>query len=290
MNFDEKAWAQDVEERSEAAAESIKKLVKTIAALRHPKRGCPWDLQQDHRSLRHYMLEEAYEAAAAMLGEEDGDLLDELGDVLLQVVLNAQLASERKAGDLAQIVEGLDKKMRRRHPHVFASEGPMGVSTAIKDVKKNWELIKEIEKCQKNGPSSNPVKPSLFADESKIIPALTQAYKIGKKAKKIHFDWIQPKEVLKQLRAELEELEVEIERKDQVAIEQELGDVFFTLAQLSRHLGTEPESAAQRGNQKFLKRFHKLESLVCSEGKHLEALTQVDLESFWQKAKLTENK
>lgn len=288
MNFDEEAWLHAVEKTAHAAGLSMQRLVKTIAALRHPETGCPWDLQQDHRSLRRFMLEEAYEAAEVMLLDSPAELVEELGDVLLQVVLNAQLASEKSEGDIVDIIEGLDSKMRRRHPHVFAPQNDQNLGPG--DVKRAWEAIKKKEKAERVDGEVFSSSTSTFSKEEKVIPALTQAYKIGKKAKAIHFDWGQAEEVLQQLKQEITELESEIRLGQTAAVESELGDVFFTLAQLSRHLGFEPESAAQLGNVKFLKRFARVEALARDKGHTVESLLQSELEDLWQKAKQEEKK
>ncbi len=286
----------DLETKVQAAEKAFGLFIRTIAALRHPQTGCPWDLQQDHKSLRRFMLEEAYEAAEAMLQQDDQHLLEELGDVLLQVVLNAQIAEDRRAGHIVDVIEGINSKMLRRHPHVFApaQEGEIGAA----EVKQNWEAIKAEERKVKeekkaiSSESGNMAEVETFAEARKIYPALTQAFKIGKKARSIDFDWDHPIEVLHQLRSELEELEAEIKAKavgDEGAEERlgdELGDVFFSLAQLSRHLGFEPEEAALRGNHKFLRRFAAVERLALKRGLAIGSLARPDLEKLWLEAKI----
>ncbi|MDQ3232980.1 MAG: nucleoside triphosphate pyrophosphohydrolase, partial [Pseudobdellovibrionaceae bacterium] len=253
MTFDEKVWQQEVDARAEAAGRLFAEFVKTVSTLRHPLRGCPWDLEQDHKSLRRFMLEEAYEAAEAMLGTDEAHLLEELGDVLLQVVLNAQLAVDQNKGDIRNVVTAINSKMLRRHPHVFGELAGHGIDQA--EIKSNWDKIKAKEKAAKLQ------KAGYFSDCAKVLPALTQAYKIGKRAHTIRFDWDTAAEVLKQCQAELKELEHEMVGADQDRLHDELGDVFFSLAQLSRHLGVEPEVAAQQGNAKFLRRFAAMEDI-----------------------------
>ncbi len=282
--MNEEDWLAELDQRAEAAGALFGGFVKTIAALRHPQSGCPWDLEQDHKTLRRFMLEEAYEAAEAMLGDDEQHLLEELGDVLLQVVLNAQLTSDRGVGDIRAVITGIEEKMRRRHPHVFGlDKGGNQSQSRLQpvEVKVSWEAIKKAERRESDAGIET------FASEEKIIPALTQAYKIGKKAKKIDFDWKDSLEVLGQLRSELGELEAELRaaKPDRMAIEQELGDVFFTLAQLARHLDFEPEAAAQAGNVKFLKRFKVVEAMAKEGMKSVEELTQSQLEDLWKKAK-----
>jgi len=246
----------------------------TIAALRHPKHGCPWDLEQDHRTLRRYMLEEAYEAAETMAGNDDRAICEELGDVLLQVVLNAQIGKDDKKFDVTDVIRGINSKMRRRHPHVFEKNKKVNGS---KEVRSQWEEIKKSEK--------KPSNPGVFSEvEHERFPALLHALKIGEVAHKIKFDWSQPKEVLAKLRSEIDELEAELDHKGS-GIEEEMGDIFFTAAQLARHLILDPETTAGIGNQKFLKRFRKLESEAARQNIDLTNASQNQLEQLWNKVK-----
>ena len=231
----------------------------TISRLRDPDTGCPWDLKQTHRTLRQYMIEEAYEAAAEMEGEATPELCDELGDVLLQVVLNAQLASEAGAFSIFDVVKMINDKMIRRHPHVF---DPEGTDRDEASIKRNWERIKEEEKRQEK-------TKSYFSKSEKVQPSLSKANSIGKQAAKIAFDWSQPEQVIDKLLSEIDELKQAIGTSDArrtSRIEDELGDVIFTVAQLARHLGVDPETAAHHGNEKFLQRFKKLEELAAASG------------------------
>jgi len=279
MTDDENLWQKEIDARAEEAGRIFAAFVKTVATLRHPVRGCPWDLEQDHKSLRRFMLEEAYEAAEAMLGTDEGHLVEELGDVLLQVVLNAQLAADKNKGDIRDVVTSINSKMLRRHPHVFGDLAGQGMDQAT--IKSNWERIKAKEKGKKQ-------QSGYFADCAKVIPALTQAYKIGKRAHSIHFDWDSAVEVLRQCQSELTELEHEMVGCDKDRLYDELGDVFFSLAQLSRHLGVDPEVAAQQGNLKFLRRFAAMEEICQLRGKDVTQLTRDELEGLWKEAKSQE--
>ncbi len=281
MTHEENAWEKELEARAAEAGRIFSDFVKTVATLRHPVRGCPWDLEQDHKSLRRFMLEEAYEAAEAMLGTDEAHLLEELGDVLLQVVLNAQLAHDHRKGDIRDVATSINSKMIRRHPHVFGDLAGQGIDQA--EIKSNWERIKAKEKAAK------PDKVGYFADCAKVIPALTQAYKIGKRAHTIHFDWDAPADVLKQCQAELTELEHELAGADRDRLHDELGDVFFSLAQLSRHLGVDPEVAAQQGNAKFLRRFAAMEEICRVRNLEVTQLTRDELEVLWKEAKSQES-
>lgn len=274
--FSEEAWAKELEERSEQAAREFKEFVKTIAQLRHPTRGCPWDLEQTHESLRRYMIEEAYEAAETMLPSGSAhERTDELGDVLLQVVLNAQLQSDHKEGDISAVIRAIREKMIRRHPHVFA---PSDQAISSGEVVQKWAEIKQKEKPKGH-------KHGFFHKAKKVHPALTQAFEIGKSAQKIDFDWHTTGEVAAQFASEWKELEHEIAAGDQTKIADELSDCFFSLAQLSRHLGFEPEDIAQRGNTKFMQRFELMEKIAEERNQDIETLGQSGLEILWKDAK-----
>lgn len=274
--FSEETWAKELEERSEKAAREFKDLVKTIAQLRHPTRGCPWDLEQTHESLRRYMIEEAYEAAETMLSSgTSAERTDELGDVLLQVVLNAQLQSDNKEGDISLVIRSIKDKMVRRHPHVFA---PSDKTLSSGEVVQNWAEIKQKEKPEGH-------KTGFFHKAKKVHPALTQAFEIGKAAQKIDFDWHSTKEVAAQFLSEWKELEDEIAAGEKSKIADELSDCFFSLAQLSRHLGFEPEEVAQRGNSKFVKRFELMEKIAEERNESIAKLGQKGLEILWKEAK-----
>jgi MazG family protein len=247
----------------------------TIAALRHPVTGCPWDLEQTHLSLRRYLIEEAYEAAEAMGEGDTREICDELGDVLLQVVLNAQIAKDARTFTIDDVVNAIDAKMRRRHPHVFGDGS-----------KVSWESIKADEKAAAGK------KPATghFADAAKKHPAAAQSVAIGKLAKKIRFDWDEPKEVFDQLASEVEELRAEFAagKLDRARVSEELGDVYFSLAQLCRHLDLDPETVALDGNRKFLKRFAVLEGLAEKRGVAVAGAAREVLEGLWKDAKKTE--
>lgn len=270
----------------EKAATAFKAFSHTVAALRHPETGCPWDLEQDHVSLRKYMIDEAYEAAEVMEKKSNMELCGELGDVLLQVVLNAQLAAEQGTFTLVDVIESIDEKMQRRHPHVFRPEGGKGVS--IEQVWQHWKEAKAKE--QKKAPKAE----SLFKDAKKSrFPATTQARKIGEIAANIRFDWQHPKEVLGQLQSEVKEVEEVLvnwasTKKNSPELLEELGDVYFSLAQLCRHVGIDPEVAAMSGNHKFLKRFGSVEKLAREQSIDLPNASLERKEKLWQQAKKKE--
>lgn len=278
----DKNWRDRLQQDLDAAPEQFARLIETIGLLRHPQQGCPWDLKQDHESLRHYMLEEAYEAVEAMGSNDYGHLREELGDVLLQVVLNSQILRDGGEEGITSVITELVDKMIRRHPHVFKADSH-GIESA-EDVKRAWNEIKKTEK------GTSGVVGDVFAEVKKQpFPSLLMAYKIGKKAESIKFDWSCVEDVWQQFLSEVKELEDEIQiHSNRERIFQELGDVFFSLAQLCRHLGFDPEVAASSGNQKFLRRFGTMEQIADQKGVLVDGLSQSELEELWQEAKKSE--
>jgi MazG family protein len=273
----------------EAAAQAFKELCVTIASLRDPKTGCPWDLEQDHGTLRRYMIEEAYEASEAMATGEKTEICDELGDVLLQVVLNAQVAQDAKHFSIVDVIRAIDAKMLRRHPHVFGTEAERGQHATSGAVHATWDKLKAKEKpkASSGAAAAAAARESVFAGTQKKHPASAQAVAIGKRAATIKFDWDKPEEVLAQVASEVRELEAELKRpeRDQAAVAAEVGDLYFSLAQLCRHLGLDPEVAAADGNRKFLRRFSKLEDVAERRGIAVREATRDQLEELWKAAK-----
>lgn len=269
---------------------AFSQLCQTIASLRHPVTGCPWDLEQTHATLRRYMLEEAYEAAEVMDPADPALLKDELGDVLLQVVLNAQLAADAGTFTIQDVIEGLDAKMRRRHPHVFGVDGnPNDLHSRDRGkIKEMWQEVKA-----KENPAKNKTAGGAFSQlkAGTVTPALNLTVAIGKIARKIAFDWNTPLEVFDQLQSEVKELQHELvankgavnDNKNKIA--EELSDVFFSLGQLCRHLDIDPEVCAMDGNKKFLKRFQSLETIARSEGVDVSTAGTPKLEDLWKRAK-----
>lgn len=291
---------QDLKKVQEVFAE----FVTTIKMLRHPKTGCPWDLEQTHESLRPFMLEEAYEAveAAKIMSDskvtknkgKDNLFCDELGDVLLQVVLNAQIASEKKCFSIVDVVDAINTKILRRHPHVFGQLDSKHKIKSAGQVREQWDKIKADEKkAKKNKGQKFPDPKGIFEKaEKSTFPSTMQALKIGKIAESIKFDWKGPKPVLKQLFSEVHELERELvgrKRIDLKRARKEIGDVYFTLAQLCRHLEINPEVAAMDGNKKFLKRFKHLEKIAVKKKIDLCKADMNTLEDLWAAAKKRES-
>lgn len=278
-------------------AQSFITLVEIIQALRTPGTGCPWDLEQNHRSLRPYVVEEAYEVVQAIESEDDAHLCDELGDVLLQVVLHAQVAKDRGAFDINDVIQQVTAKMIRRHPHVF---GDVKVEGAH-DVVRNWEKIKGEEKKDSSAGSAHPVGDRL-ASIPNSLPALLRAQRLGEKAARVHFDWGSVAGVLEKVKEELGELQAEIDVEPDLktitgqpaqvskaitedrarGLEHELGDLLFSLCQLARWLGLSAEDSLRNCGSRFISRFKKMEE--SAQGK-LNELTEDKLEELWQAAK-----
>jgi nucleoside triphosphate diphosphatase len=267
----------------------IQRLLEIMVALRTPVTGCPWDLQQNFSSIAPYTIEEAYEVVDAIERNDPLDIKDELGDLLLQVVFHAQMANELNLFSFGDVVDAICTKMIRRHPHVFSAQKDMSPD----EVKRIWSDIKDAEKRQKKedrgalGLSSETPK-SLLDDIPTALPGLTRAVKLQDKASKVGFDWNDPREVLKKIREELDEVEDALNRHAQAALAAELGDVLFAMANLARHLKVDPESAVRLTNMKFKRRFNFIEQFLASEGRNLEEASLFEMEGLWIKAKEAE--
>jgi MazG family protein len=268
--------------------------LETVAALRHPETGCPWDLEQTHQSLARFMIEEAYEASEQMINPKNPKkLCEELGDVLLQVVLNAQLALDQEQFSIGDVIRSINEKMKRRHPHVFGSEEDK-TQKDLKTIKEKWVNIKAAEQRDGNlaaNKTTPPEQTGIFSQAKidKVHPAAIKAHKIGEIARRINFDWGNSFEVLEKLESEIAELreamESNLKSDNSKNVEEELGDVFFSANQLARHLGLNGESIAERGNLKFLNRFSLMEKLAFQRGIDLNRSSNQALENLWLEAK-----
>ena len=245
-------------------------LIKIVAILRS-ENGCPWDREQTRESLKPLMLEEMYEAFDAIDRKDEADLREELGDMLLHIVFQAQSAAEEGNFNLTDVLKQLIFKMKKRHPHVF---GDIQVQN-VDEVLLNWENIKKGEKERESMLSSIP--PSL--------PALLRAQVIQSRVARVGFDWPNAKEVWKKIIEEQKELEEAWKNQDQNAIEEEWGDLVFALVNLSRHLHLQPEEALQKASQRFTQRFHYLENEIKKQGKKIENLSLEEMDELWNKAK-----
>ena len=267
----------------------IQRLLEIMAALRRPVTGCPWDLQQNFASIAPYTIEEAYEVVDAIERNDPTDLKDELGDLLLQVVFHAQMASEQNLFAFPDVVEAICTKMIRRHPHVFGARKDMSPEA----VKQIWSDIKNEEKRLKRearlaAGMSVEVEKSLLYGVPTALPGLTRAVKLQDKASRVGFDWNDPYEVLKKIREELDEVEEAMRRRADSELAAEIGDVLFAVANLTRHLKIDPEAAVRLTNEKFQRRFGFIESTLTAQGRNINETSLADMEDLWGKAKETE--
>lgn len=299
--------------RSMEPARDITRLVEIMHALRNPEGGCPWDIEQSFASIAPHTIEEAYEVADAI---ERGDLLDlrdELGDLLLQVVYHAQIASEQSAFDLGDVVFAITRKMIRRHPHVF---GDVQGATSAEAIA-SWARIKNEEKAERAAERSAAAKKddhsagigetvvardhapppsptSILADIPSALPALTRAVKLQNKAATVGFDWPSLRPVFDKMREELAELEDALKPSeneplpDQNSIEDEFGDLLFVMANVARHLKLDPEAALRRANAKFTRRFASIEAKLAARGKVPSDSDLAEMDALWDAAKREE--
>ncbi len=256
------------------AGEAFDELVRIMDKLRDPG-GCPWDREQTHASLRKYLVEEAAEVLEALDKEDMPHLSEEMGDLLLQIVFHSRIAREDGHFDIVDVVGGINDKMTRRHPHVFGDV----VYGDADEVLRNWEVLKAAEK------PNAPKHP--LGDLPPDLPALQRAQKTGGKAARHDFDWPDTAGVLDKVREELGELEQALaaETRDQNHVEEEFGDLLFTLVNLARHVDVDAERALSKGVQKFRRRFERLSEHLDARNLRLEDLTPEEKEAAWQTIK-----
>ena len=231
---------------------------------------CPWDKKQTLQSLRHLTIEETYELGDAILNDNPNEIKQELGDLLLHIVFYAKIGSETGAFDMADVANGICDKLIHRHPHIY---GDVEVKDE-EDVKRNWEKIKLTEG-----------KTSVLEGVPQGLPALVKASRIQDKVKGVGFDWEEPNQVWDKVQEELNELQVEVENGDRDKIENEFGDVFFSLINYARFLNINPEDALERTNKKFIKRFQFLEKKAAEVGKPLSEMTLAEMDIYWKDSK-----
>jgi ATP diphosphatase len=253
---------------------NIEKLLEVMAKLRDPQDGCPWDIEQDFASIAPYTIEEAYEVADAIARNDLGDLRDELGDLLLQVVFHARMAEEAGEFDFNDIAGVIADKMLRRHPHVFGTEAQRQAGM----VDGSWEEIKEQERSAGDDGS-------VLAGVARALPALIRSQKLGKRAARAGFDWPDRAGVHDKIGEELREVEEAALAGDIAAAEDELGDLLFAVVNLARHLKVDAEKALSAANNKFERRFRAIESELAAAGHDINDLSLDALEERWQAAK-----
>jgi MazG family protein len=276
--------------REESAGLWFERLVKLQARLRAAN-GCPWDVEQTHLTLRTYLIEEAYEVLEALESGDDAKFAEELGDLLLQVVFHAQIATEEGRFNAADVVREIHQKMVRRHPHVFGEKRAKDAT----EVLKNWEQIKAEERRAKNSEQgtgrrdeSGKASASLLDGIPHTLPAVMQGYQLTRRASRIGFDWDDVEGVITKLQEELSELGAARTVQSPEQIENELGDVLFAAVNLARFLKIDPEIALKRTNAKFKSRFREMERLARVSGRALADVPRSEMELLWDQAKASE--
>ncbi len=257
-------------------AGALPRLREIMRRLRDPEGGCPWDLEQDFSTIAPYTIEEAYEVADAIERGDMGELRDELGDLLLQVVYHAQMAEEAGSFDFDDVARGSAEKMLRRHPHVFGNES--GDKTAEQQTV-DWERIKAAER---------DARQSALDGVAVGLPGLTRAVKLQARAARVGFDWPDAGHVVEKIAEEARELVEAREAGDADAQEEEFGDLLFVVANLARHLKIDPEKAMRRVNAKFERRFRAVEAALAAEGRRPEQSTLAEMDALWDAAKAAE--
>lgn len=257
----------------------LDRLLQVMSKLRDPKTGCPWDKQQTFETIVPYTLEEAYEVADAIEQGDMQEVKEELGDLLFQVVFYAQLGNEQDEFDFEAIAKVIADKMVERHPHVFAEQ----TFHTEDELTANWEASKLAEKTAKGGPIDN----SILANIPTGMAPLMRANKLQKKCAKVGFDWTELQPVVDKIHEEIDEViqEVESEHVNQLAVEEELGDLLFAVVNLSRHLKVDPETALRKANRKFEQRFRAVEATFNENQEPLHEASLEKMEAVWQQVK-----
>jgi len=256
---------------------SFERLHEIVGILRSPE-GCPWDREQTHASLRKNLIEEAYEVLETIDEDDPDHMCEELGDLMLQVMLHAQMEEETGAFTVYDVIRGLNEKLIRRHPHVFGEREAGSSEEALA----NWQAMKDEEKRRKG---IEPKEQSVLAGVPRDLPALMKSYKLQKKAAAVGFDWPNVNEVLDKLNEELLELKEAMDEGDAAHQTEELGDLLFVIANLARKLKIDPEEALSGANRKFVSRFEYIEKGLRLRDKDFDQTDLIEMESLWQEAK-----
>jgi len=259
-------------EKMNQASIALERLIKIVQTLRGPG-GCEWDQAQTSKSLRPYLLEEAYEVIESINEGDPQKIKEELGDLLLHIVFQAELGNENEDFHLAESIDHISDKLVRRHPHVFSDTKVNG----IQDIKQNWEQIKKAEG-----------RKSIMEGLPKSLPALLLARRIQERAAEVNFEWDDIKYVWAKLEEEIDELKEAVLEKDLDKIEDEMGDVLFSIVNLSRFLKTNPEEALKRTNKKFIKRFQQIETHIESRSLNFNDMSLDELDKIWDRVKKDE--
>lgn len=261
-------------------SKDIERLLAIMAALRDPDHGCAWDVAQTFETIAPYTIEEAYEVADAVERGDLSDLREELGDLLLQVVFHARMAEEAGAFAFGDVVEAITTKLIRRHPHVFGEVRTRSQA----EIGALWAQVKAAEKAERAAARGS--RPARHLDDvPRAAPALARADKLTRKAATVGFDWTDTADVLAKIREELAEVEEAIASGDRAATMDEIGDLLFSVANLARHRGIDPEAALRGTNAKFTRRFAAVEDALAAQGRTLAQATLEEMERHWQAAK-----
>ncbi|MDP3259188.1 MAG: nucleoside triphosphate pyrophosphohydrolase [Thermodesulfovibrionales bacterium] len=255
---------------------NLKKLTDIMSALRGDK-GCPWDKEQTRDSLKPFLLEETYEVLEALDEGDSEKIKEELGDLLFQIVFHCQLAKEKSEFDMSDVIEEISRKMLNRHPHVFGK-------TKFKSkehFRKYWEEEKKREGKKRE---------SILEGVPKALPSLLRAHKLQKKAARVGFDWEKTEDVFEKMNEELKEFRKALKNKKQPEIEDELGDIFFMLVNISRFVGVNPEDALRKTISKFISRFRYIEMKAADKKRNLSGMTLKEMDKLWDEAKKKEGK
>jgi XTP/dITP diphosphohydrolase len=268
--------SEKVEPNSQAILDALQHLIEVVAKLRSPEGGCPWDLEQTQQTLIPYIIEEAYETVHAIKSQDQNAIAEELGDLLLQVVLQAQVAQDSGHFSLKEVAQGIAEKLIRRHPHVF---GEIEVDS-VETVRENWEKIKAQEKGI--SPEEEQLLSSKLTRYTQSLPPLMAGTKISQKAAAVGFEWENIEGVWEKFEEELAEFKEALQTEDKEHQESELGDLFFTLINLARWCQLNPSDALDGTNQRFIQRLSLMENFA---DKPLQDYTLGELETLWEKAK-----
>ena len=255
----------------------ISRLIEIMARLRDKEIGCPWDVEQDFRSIRHYTIEEAYEVADAIEREDYEDLRDELGDLLLQPIYHAQMAKEEGLFEIGDVIYAVTEKLIRRHPHVFGDDEAGNAASS----ENRWEAIKAGERAKKAERRGGEKPPSLLDDVPAGLPALTRAGKLAKRAARVGFDWPDTGSVVAKIEEELGEVEEALAGSDEAAKTEEIGELLFAVANLARHAGIDPEAALRDANAKFVRRFEHVEARCREDEVEIAQAGLERLDGYW---------
>ncbi len=251
----------------------FKRLLEIMDELRAK---CPWDKKQTLESLRYLTIEETYELSDAIIADDLDDIKKELGDLMLHIVFYSKIGSEKKAFDIADVLESINDKLVQRHPHIYGDE-------KVKDAREvlnNWEKIK----------IKNEGRKSVLGGVPKSLPPLVKAYRMQEKASGVGFDWESPSQVWDKVMEEMNEMRAEVESQDEAKLEEEFGDLLFALVNYSRFIGVNPEDALERTNIKFIRRFQYLEEHARADGKALYDMSLKEMDVYWEEAKKIERK